>query len=270
MHPQYKTGKTNQVVIRLKLQPQVETATEARAKFEYFKLDQVASWKKYFKARWEEARDEAIQTFSIDRINIPIVFDEDEHIPLINADDYYHFDEKTNMIDLIFRFKPMSKNKIEQVLDNIDGYFGEVAADSWQEGNIDLFDEGSKFPLNDKRFFNISYVLQKDVIIETPPVKKAMKMKGESEIGKILKGTLKKAQTHYTNYTKKRTSKKLATAMLKEKKDEKKYLENCNTLFKLKDDPILYQQYLDMARERPLAELKNLCGNFAKLLLNKK
>ncbi len=61
----------------------------------------------------------------------------------------------------------------------------------------------------------------------------------------------------------------IAEEMLKTK-DTSEYNKLCKSLFKLKADKATYNQFLEMSEKRPQGEVSNLCGNFAKSVLNLK
>jgi hypothetical protein len=53
-------------------------------------------------------------------------------------------------------------------------------------------------------------------------------------------------------------------------KDPTEFDMMCNKMFSSSGDPVLYQQYQGMKSTRPVAEVNNLCGNYAKQLLGRK
>jgi hypothetical protein len=59
-----------------------------------------------------------------------------------------------------------------------------------------------------------------------------------------------------------------AHKLLDAKDNKEEFNELCESLFKLKSDEKMYNQYLDMKNTRPQSEINNLCGNFAKTILN--
>jgi hypothetical protein len=63
---------------------------------------------------------------------------------------------------------------------------------------------------------------------------------------------------------------KTAAKELLNTSNEKRYDYLCNIVVSESQDPATYQQYLDMKKRRPKAEVNNLCGNISKIILSKK
>jgi hypothetical protein len=63
--------------------------------------------------------------------------------------------------------------------------------------------------------------------------------------------------------------KHIATSILEEK-DTDKYSKLCDELFDATASPAIASDYLRMKAEKTIKEVQNLCGNYAKKILNKK
>jgi len=79
----------------------------------------------------------------------------------------------------------------------------------------------------------------------------------------IVTGILIAIYTYYLH------PREIAQEMLKTQ-DTTEYNNLCESLFKLKADKATYNQFLEMKAKSPQGEVTNLCGNFAKNILDVK
>ena len=70
------------------------------------------------------------------------------------------------------------------------------------------------------------------------------------------------------NYFKYDNKKYISKKLLKTK-DKDYFIELCDKLLK-KGNKDVYKQFVEMKKERPISEVNNFCGNYAKIVLNKK